>query len=258
MEGIAPASRAAVGAFANPFRGSDLLIVWRQLLGHYQHAMPPKWPESDPPVEGAGKTLVQLETSNLSPQIPAVVGLAEPERKVMLGLARDALASSFYKTSIQPPDPVPPGLTETRACFVTLTKHGALRGCVGNLAPHAPLHQTIVEIARKAAFRDPRFPPVDAGEVADLKIEISVLNDAQPLQFQSPEELLNLLRPNEDGVLLEIGGRVAMFLPQVWKQIPDKVQFLDRLAEKAGYPPAAWRGKHAHVSVYSVESFGEN
>lgn len=220
--------------------------------------MLPKWPESAPSGEVAGESGAQLETGNPAAQISQVVALAEPERKLMLGLARKALASSFHKTIVRPPDPVPPGLTETRACFVTLTKHGALRGCVGNLAPHAPLYETIIEIAQKAAFRDPRFPPVDAGEVADLKIEISVLNEAQPLQFQSPEELLNLLRPNEDGVLLEIGGRVAMFLPQVWKQIPDKVQFLDRLAEKAGYPPAAWRGKQAHVSVYSVESFGEN
>jgi AmmeMemoRadiSam system protein A len=220
--------------------------------------MPLKWPESEQPGECAAEMGAEMENGNPSPQTLAASALAEPERQLMLGLAREALASSFDKTVPRPPDPVPPGLTETRACFVTLTKHGALRGCVGSLAPHAPLYETIVEIARKAAFRDPRFPPVDSREVADLKIEISVLNEAQPLQFQSPEELLNLLRPNEDGVLLEIDGRVAMFLPQVWKQIPDKVQFLDRLAEKAGYPPAAWRGKHTHVSVYSVESFGEN
>lgn len=220
--------------------------------------MPSKSPESDAFVEGAGKTEPPLETGDTPPQTSVGSALAEPERRLMLGLAREALASSFDQTAIQPPNPVPPGLTEIRACFVTLMKHGALRGCVGNLAPDGPLHQTIIEIARKAAFRDPRFPPVEATEVPDLKIEISVLNEAQPLQFRSPEELLNLLRPDVDGVLLEIGGRIAMFLPQVWKQIPDKVQFLDRLAEKAGYRPAAWRGKHTHVSVCSVESFGEN
>jgi len=124
--------------------------------------------------------------------------------------------------------------------------------------PHGPLCQTIIENVRRAAFRDPRFPPVQSGELAELKIEISLLNEARPLHYDSPQELLDLLHPNEDGVLLQIGGRIAMFLPQVWQQVPDKVQFLDRLAQKAGCPPAAWRTKEASVSVYSVESFGEN
>ena len=86
-----------------------------------------------------------------------------------------------------------------------------------------PLHQAVAENARNAALRDPRFLPVKPDEVDKIKIEISVLTEPQPLAFSSPEDLLNKLHPNEDGVLLHIGPRTATFLPQVWAQIPDKV-----------------------------------
>lgn len=183
-----------------------------------------------------------------------------PERRFMLELARAALANAVIQAdnSPLPLAQVPLGLVEAKACFVTLTKHGSLRGCVGNLMPHASLYQTIIENVRRAALSDPRFPPVQANELPELKIEISLLNEARPLRYASPEQLLALLHPNQDGVLLRIGARLAMFLPQVWQQIPDKEQFLARLAQKAGCPPAAWRAEDASVSVYSVESFGEN
>ena len=90
-----------------------------------------------------------------------------------------------------------------------------------------------------------------------IKIEISVLTEPQPLSFNSPEELLNKLQPDEDGVVLQIGSRGATFLPQVWDQIPDKVEFLNQLAQKAGCAPADWRGRNVNVSIYHVEAFAE-
>ncbi len=232
-------------------------IIVRTACFSYNHvAMPPSPADSNPGAAMAGPA---IEPVPPAAPLPAP-DFGEPERRLMLDLARQALARAVGHSehSASPLVPVPPGLIQPKACFVTLTKHGALRGCVGNLAPHAPLYQTVAENARRAALRDPRFPPVQASELDDLKIEISVLNDAQPLHYESPEQLLSLLRPNQDGVLLQIGGRLAMFLPQVWQQLPDKVQFLDRLAEKAGCPASAWRNKDTSVSVYSVESFGEN
>ena len=94
-------------------------------------------------------------------------------------------------------------------------------------------------------------------ELDQIKIEISVLTDPQPLPFSSPEDLLSKLRPNEDGVLLHIGPRTATFLPQVWAQIPDKVEFLNHLSQKAGCETSAWRGKDVSVSIYHVECFEE-
>jgi AmmeMemoRadiSam system protein A len=121
-----------------------------------------------------------------------------------------------------------------------------------------PLYQAIIDNARNAAIRDPRFLPVSAREVAELEIEISVLTVPQPLAFNSPEDLLRQLRPQKDGVVLNIRGRVATYLPQVWEQLPDKVEFLDTLAEKAGCASGDWRKPGVTVSIYQVESFTES
>jgi uncharacterized protein len=93
--------------------------------------------------------------------------------------------------------------------------------------------------------------------VEEINIEISVLTEPEPLPFDSPEELLAKVRPHQHGVLLQIGPRTATFLPQVWAQIPDPTEFLNQLSRKAGCEPAAWRGGDVSVSIYHVESFGE-
>jgi AmmeMemoRadiSam system protein A len=95
-------------------------------------------------------------------------------------------------------------------------------------------------------------------EVSQLEIEISVLTEPQPLFFSSPEDLLRRLRPGVDGVVLQLGGRGATYLPQVWEQIPDREDFLNNLAEKAGCAPSAWREPGTSVLIYHVESFKES
>ena len=135
---------------------------------------------------------------------------------------------------------------------------GALRGCIGHIHPQESLYKAVMDNAGSAALRDPRFLPVRPDEVDKIKIEISVLTEPKPLEFSSPEDLLSKLRPYEDGVVLRIGPAMATFLPQVWAQIPDKVQFLSHLSQKAGCEPSAWRGKDASVSIYHVESFEED
>jgi hypothetical protein len=191
--------------------------------------------------------------------MPTAENLAAAERKFLLDLARKTLASVTAGGSVPEvaDKDVPPKLAERKACFVTLTKDGALRGCIGHLSAMEPLHQAVAENARNAALRDPRFPPVQPDELDKIKIEISVLTEPQPLAFSSPEDLLSKLHPNEDGVLLHIGPRSATFLPQVWAQIPDKVKFLEHLSQKAGCEPSAWRGKDVSVSIYHVECFEE-
>ncbi len=190
---------------------------------------------------------------------PASENLSAAERQFLLDLARKTLTSVAAGGSLPEvaAKDVPPKLTEKKACFVTLTKSGALRGCIGHLVAMEPLYQAVAENARNAALRDPRFPPVGSDELGEVKIEISVLTDPQPLSFNSPDDLLSKLHPNEDGVLLQIGPRTATFLPQVWAQIPDKVDFLGHLSQKAGCEPSAWRGKDVSVSIYHVECFEE-
>src|ERR1017187_814559 len=191
---------------------------------------------------------------------PAAENLSAAERKYLLELARKTLTSVTTGGSLPEvaAKDVPPKLAEKKACFVTLTKSGALRGCIGHLMAMEPLHQAVAENARNAALRDPRFPPVGPDELDQIKIEISVLTDPQPLPFSSPDDLLSKLHPNVDGVLLHIGPRTATFLPQVWAQLPDKAEFLNHLSQKAGCEASAWRGQEGSVSIYHVECFEED
>jgi AmmeMemoRadiSam system protein A len=184
---------------------------------------------------------------------------AAPERKFLLDLARTTLARVATNGSLPEVSAkdMTPKLAGTKACFVTLTENGELRGCIGHILPQEALYQAVVDNARNAATRDPRFQPVRPDEVNKIKIEISVLTEPQPLHFSSPEDLLNKLQPGEDGVVLQIGSRGATFLPQVWEQLPDKVDFLNHLAQKAGCAPDDWRGRNVSVSIYHVEAFAE-
>jgi AmmeMemoRadiSam system protein B/AmmeMemoRadiSam system protein A len=192
---------------------------------------------------------------------PAPQNYEAKERKFLLDLARRTLA----RVATNPVSPAPdvntrdltPKLSEAKGCFVTLTENGELRGCIGYLAPQEALYQAVADNARNAATRDPRFQPVRPEEASKIKIEISVLTAPQPLSFSSPEDLLNKLEPGEDGVVLQIGPSQATYLPQVWEQLPDKVQFLNNLAQKAGCAPDDWRGRNVRVSIYHAEAFQE-
>jgi AmmeMemoRadiSam system protein A len=191
---------------------------------------------------------------------PAKENYTASERKYLLDLARRTLTcvaanpDSKLKFNIRDASPK---LSETRACFVTLTENGRLRGCIGHIVPQEPLYQAVVDNTRNAATRDPRFPPVEPDEAGKIKIEISVLTEPKSLCFSLPEDLLDKLQSGEDGVVLRIGSRSATFLPQVWEQLPDKEEFLNHLAQKAGCLSDAWRGKDVKVSLYRVEAFEE-
>ncbi len=182
------------------------------------------------------------------------------DRKFLLDLARRTVreVTTTGRLPDMPEAGLDPKFTAAKGCFVTLTKHGNLRGCIGYILAQGPLYRAVVENARNAALSDPRFDPVAPQEVNQLEIEISVLTEPRPLFFSSPEDLLRRLRPGVDGVVLQIGRRGATYLPQVWEQIPDREAFLNNLAEKAGCAPAAWRGPDTSVLIYQVESFKES
>jgi MEMO1 family protein len=184
---------------------------------------------------------------------------SQTDQKFLLDVARQALRSSTSSGGLPeiPSNSIPASCRAARGCFVTLTKDGQLRGCIGNILPADPLFQAVAENTRNAALRDSRFLPVTAQEAGGLHIEVSVLSVLEPLLFDSPENLLAKLQPHRDGVLLRIGNASATFLPQVWEQLPDKVEFLNHLAEKAGRPLSAWRGKDVAVSIYHAEAFEE-
>ena len=191
---------------------------------------------------------------------PAPGSFTATDRRYLLELARKTVRQVV--AGDHPPEvsaeSLAPRFAASKSCFVTLTKHGDLRGCIGYIRAQGPLYQAVIDNARNAAIGDPRFSPVAPGEVDQIEIEISILTEPQPLAFTSPAELLQKLQPHQDGVVLQIGRHGATYLPQVWDQLPDKVDFLNNLAEKAGCESTDWRQPGTSVFIYHVEAFKES
>lgn len=181
------------------------------------------------------------------------------ERKFLLELARKTIVeavSARGSPEVNEKD-VPESLRTPAGCFVTLQKRGQLRGCIGHIFPKSPLYKAVMENAIRAALSDFRFPSVRPEELADIDIEISILTVPRKIQAATPEEILQKLRPGVDGVVLRLGSRMATYLPQVWKDLPDKEDFLRHLSQKAGLPPNAWQDPRTEILTYQAEVFGE-
>ncbi|MBL4720659.1 MAG: AmmeMemoRadiSam system protein A, partial [Alphaproteobacteria bacterium] len=134
----------------------------------------------------------------------------------------------------------PKALDETRATFVTLKKNGKLRGCIGTITAHRPLLNDVVDNAYAAAFRDHRFPPLQAEELDALEVSLSLLGKPSPMIFRDDDDFVTQLQPGRDGLIIEDLGRRAVFLPQVWDELPTTDQFLMHLKQKAGLEANHW------------------
>ncbi|WP_089727014.1 AmmeMemoRadiSam system protein A [Candidatus Thiosymbion oneisti] len=180
------------------------------------------------------------------------------QRRTLLALARQSIAHGLDQGGPLPvvPSDYPANLRERRAAFVTLETGGTLRGCIGHLEAVQPLVSDVAENAFAAAFRDPRFRPLTRPELARLSIEISVLTPSQPLSFTSEEELLRMIEPGRDGLILEEGAARGTFLPTVWESLPEPRAFLRHLKQKAGLRPDYWSDR-VRVRRYRTESFSE-
>lgn len=185
--------------------------------------------------------------------------LTTEEKRALLEIARQSLEASVRGQKMPPLDleSMLPRLQEQGTSFVTLTINGNLRGCIGALEPYQPLVEDVREHATAAALQDYRFPNVQPEELPQIEIEVSCLTLPVPLEYDTPEDLLEKLRPGIDGVLLRDGPQRATFLPQVWEKIPDPAEFLDSLCYKMGTSRDLWRKKHLDVSIYQVEEFHE-
>ncbi len=179
-------------------------------------------------------------------------------RRILLRVARESIAHGLRsgRPLLVDPQEYDPELRAMRATFVTLNERGRLRGCIGHLEAIQPLVADVAENAFNAAFRDPRFPPVSAGEFDALEIHISVLSPPEPMEFSSQEDLLRQIRPGIDGLILEEGVYRGTFLPSVWEELPDPRQFLAHLKLKAGLPQDYWSDT-LKVYRYTTESFSE-
>lgn len=182
------------------------------------------------------------------------------QQDALLALARSAIARAVGAAGAgdQATGRDDPVLNAPGAAFVTLTQRGNLRGCIGHLQAVEALWDSVQNNAINAALHDPRFPPLAASELAATRIEISVLSAPQPLVCADADELLQVLAGERPGLILEDGcGHRATFLPQVWEQLPEPVDFLAALCRKAGLPPDAWKDGKLHFQRYGVQHFEE-
>lgn len=174
--------------------------------------------------------------------------------KTLIPIARAAISCALGIPETA--DESAPWLSEQGACFVTLTQHGELRGCIGSLQAHRSLLDDVKNNAVSAALRDPRFVPLTAGELGITRIEISLLSAAQAIKFKNEAEALAQLRPNVDGVIFQYGHYRSTFLPQVWEQISQPNQFMAHLKIKAGLPADFW-APEIMLSRYTVDKWKE-
>ncbi len=186
--------------------------------------------------------------------------LTKEEQDFLLKLARKTLEMYLKEGAIPIIDEskLTTNLKKVQGCFVTLTKHGRLRGCIGDIWPMRELYKCVIGNAVNAAVNDIRFNPVSYDELKDIEIEISVLSPPAPLEFSSSDDLLKKLRPRVDGVVITYNGRRSTYLPQVWDNFGTKEQFLSSLCRKQGSISDCWKKKNVKIDTYQAFVFHES
>jgi AmmeMemoRadiSam system protein A len=182
----------------------------------------------------------------------AVSALDGADRRALLRLARETIARYLSSGTVPLPRGGSSKLLRESGAFITLKKHGDLRGCIGRTQAQGTLIRLVSAMAFESAFRDGRFAPVRAAELGEIDIEVSVLTP--PRQVEAPADIV----AGRDGVILRLGDRSAVFLPQVAsEQGWNREQMLDSLAQKAGLSARAWRGKTATLLTFQADVFSE-
>jgi AmmeMemoRadiSam system protein B/AmmeMemoRadiSam system protein A len=180
-------------------------------------------------------------------------GLSHQDKETLIKIARTTIEHKVKGE--QPPDLEvdSPILKEKRGAFVTIHKHGQLRGCIGYIEAIKPLYLTIREMAEAAALHDHRFPPVSSEELSSLDLEISVLTPLRRI------ENIDEIEIGKHGILLKKGYHQGVFLPQVaTEQGWDRITFLNQICYKAGIRDInCWKEKDAEIYIFSAEVFEE-
>ena len=172
--------------------------------------------------------------------------LSADDKKMLKEIALQSIVDSLNGKSVkvrENPLQKYPMLNKKCGAFVSLHKHGRLRGCIGHFGEDYPLHEIVAEMARAAAFEDPRFMPVTRDELDDLDIEISVLTPMRRIQSLDEFEL------HRHGIYIKKGHRSGTFLPQVADEVNwTKEEFVGHCSQdKAGLGWDGWRDAELYV-----------
>ncbi len=180
---------------------------------------------------------------------PAEFSLSPEEKKELLDLARRTLESFVRNGTVPPYETSNVHFTDPRGAFVTLTKKGDLRGCIGYIEPVAPLYKAVMQCAVYAASEDPRFSPVTPRELSDIAVEISVLTTPRKINDAL------LVQVGKHGLIMSRGGRRGVLLPQVAAENGwEREEFLSQACRKAGLPADDWK-KGATIEVFEAIVF---
>ena len=210
-------------------------------------------------IENKGEKLSNEKLDQKRNKMEEKSQLTREEGEYLVSLARKTIEAKLFNKDL-PADKN--HLTEKyfkkRGTFVTLTTHNNLRGCIGHITPQEALIDGIKINAINAAFRDPRFSPLSKEEWKDVRVEISILTEPAQLEYSGSDDLLDKLRPGVDGVIIQNEySQSAVFLPQVWDQLPNKAEFLTHLCLKAGMSGSEWKRGELTVYTYQVQAFEE-
>jgi len=178
------------------------------------------------------------------------LSLSDEEKRFLKDLVQLSIASALAGKATQVPAPPTELLAQELGAFVTLNLNGQLRGCIGNVIGSGPLYQTVWNMARAAAFEDPRFPPVSREEFGALHVEISILGPVE----HCPDA--NLVEVGRHGLIMRRGGRSGLLLPQVpveWGW--NREQFLAHTCTKASLPQNSWRDAETEIFWFEAVVF---
>jgi AmmeMemoRadiSam system protein A len=179
--------------------------------------------------------------------------LTKEERGSLLKLARDTIGARLGKNEPSDFSPGTSVLSEPRGAFVTLHKHGALRGCIGYVEAIKPLYQTVREMALAAAFQDPRFESLSGEEFDQIDIEISVMSPIKKISS------IDEIEVGKHGLIMKSGFNQGLLLPQVaTEQGWDKETFLSHTCNKAGMYGDCWKKPETEIFIFSAEVFSED
>ena len=169
--------------------------------------------------------------------------LSNDEKRMLKDIALTSIKDSLDRKRIVEPTTLTETLKQKCGAFVSLHKQGRLRGCIGHFGEDVPLHEIVAEMARAAAFEDPRFMPVTRDELEDIDIEISVLTPMRRIQSLDEFQL------HKHGIYIKKGYRSGTFLPQVADEVNwTKEEFVGHCAQdKAGIGWDGWRDAELYV-----------
>jgi len=178
--------------------------------------------------------------------------------KKLVDLARHSIETFFTKKNLELGN-LKEELSEKQGVFVTLTKDGELRGCIGYPEPVFPLYKAVIDAARAAAFQDPRFPPLSRDELKEIAIEVSVLTIPQEIKVEKPEDYLDEIIIGEDGLIIRCMYGSGLLLPQVATEFKwDVKTFLEHLCLKANLPSDEWMNiEENKIYKFQAQIFAE-